>query len=107
MNRVESLSLCSGGRGVGSLKFMIRLNCVDDIRLDNRRNLSVKDKRPLCELSFKRLEEKWHNWYSAVLFLSTRRGRPERAASESVDRRRNLRTSIQKTRSVGGGGLLA
>jgi len=29
----------------------------------------VEDKRPLCQLSSKRLKEKWHNWYSTARFL--------------------------------------
>ena len=35
----------------------------------------VEDKRPLCQLSSKRLEEKWHNWNSTARFLH--RGSPE------------------------------
>jgi len=31
----------------------------------------VEDKRPLCQLSSKRLNEKWHNWYNTALFLYT------------------------------------
>jgi len=36
----------------------------------------VEDKIQLCQLSSKRLEEKWHNWYSTALFLYTPRTPP-------------------------------
>ena len=42
----------------------------------NLLSIAVEDNRPLCQLSSKRLEEKWYNWYITALRCFVEDNRP-------------------------------